>query len=206
MASQKQKEITSALNQFYQRPVALVSLELLLSIGLVLFLGIFAIQPTLMTMSDLIKEREDKIKLSEQLEKKTAALQTAQIVYTQIQSQLPYLDEAIPQQPELVKSLKILEKLATENNVIVSNISVPEIPDEKAAIDSKVPVARVDLPVSVSISGDYLAIRAYVEALQNSRRSFVIDTVGFALQENRGQKKLSANITVAVPYLGVPIK
>jgi hypothetical protein len=186
--------------------MASVSLELLLSIGLVLFLGIFAIQPTLMTMSDLIKEREDKIKLSEQLEKKTAALQTAQIVYTQIQSQLPYLDEAIPQQPELVKSLKILEKLATENNVIVSNISVPEIPDEKAAIDSKVPVARVDLPVSVSISGDYLAIRAYVEALQNSRRSFVIDTVGFALQENRGQKKLSANITVAVPYLGVPIK
>jgi hypothetical protein len=206
MASLKQKEITSALNSFYQRPVALVSLELLLSIGLVIFLGVFAIQPTLITMSNLIKERDDKIKLAEQLDKKMAALRTAQDVYTQIQAQLPLLDEAIPQRPEIVKSLKIIEKLATENNVIVQSIAVPVIPDENQEISPKVALERVNLPTTVTINGDYLSIRAYVEALRNSRRSFVVDTVTFSLQENRGEKKLQANVTLHIPYLGVPVK
>lgn len=206
MASQKQKEISSALNQFYQRPVALVSLELLLSIGLVLFLGIFAIQPTLITMTELIKEREDKLKLTEQLEKKVATLETAQGVYTQILPSLPFLDEAIPQQPELVKSLKIVEKLATENDVIIKIASVPEIPDEKPAATTLVGVDRVDLPITVTISGEYLQIRSFVEDLKNSRRSFVVDSVNFSLQESRGQKKLSATITLNIPYLGVPLK
>lgn len=205
-AGQKQQQISSALNQFYQRPVALVSLELLLSIGLVIFLGIFAIQPTLVTMSELIKEREDKIELSEQLKKKIAALNTAQGVYTQIEPQLPFLDEAIPKQPQLVKALKIIEKLATENEVIIASISVPKIADEQEPTSTKIPIERVDLPTTVNISGDYLAIRAFVEALRNSRRSFVIDTVSFSLQENRGEKKLQANVSLNIPYLGVPIE
>ena len=206
MASQKQKEISSALNQFYQRPVALVSLELLLSIGLVLFLGIFAVQPTLITMTELIKEREDKLKLTEQLDKKAATLATAQGVYTQILPSLPFLDEAIPQQPELVKSLKIIEKLATENDVIIKVVSVPEIPDEKPTVTTVVGVDRVDLPTTVTISGEYLQIRSFVEDLKNSRRSYVVNSVNFSLQESRGQKKLSATITLSIPYLGVPLK
>lgn len=206
MASQKQKEISSALNQFYQRPVALVSLELLLSIGLVLFLGIFAVQPTLITMTELIKEREDKLKLTEQLDKKAATLATAQGVYTQILPSLPFLDEAIPQQPELVKSLKIIEKLATENDVIIKVVSVPEIPDEKPTVTTVVGMDRVDLPITVTISGEYLQIRSFVEDLKNSRRSYVVNSVNFSLQESRGQKKLSATITLSIPYLGVPLK
>lgn len=206
MSSFKQKEIAAALNQFYQRPIALVSLELLLSIGLVVFLGFFAIQPTLTTMSELVKERKDKQELADQLKKKEAALETAQGVYTQILPNIGYLDTAIPQQPQIVRSLKIVEKLATENKVIIGSLAVPIIPDEQPQVSAKVVLERVDLPVTLNVTGEYLAIRSFVEALRNSRRSYVIDTVNFSIQDNRGEKKLQASITLNIPYLGVPLQ
>lgn len=204
MASIKQKEITAALNSFYQRPVAMVSLELLLSIGLVIFLAVFAIQPTLLTMVDLVKEREEKIELVDKLKAKVATLGSAQLLYQQAQPKLSQLEEAIPSQPQLMRSLKIIEKLASENAVIIESVSVPTIPTEAPVADSKIKVTKVDLPVRVSITGEFLDIRAFIQTLQNSRRSFVINTVTFSLEENRGERKLRANISLSQPYMGVP--
>lgn len=198
------KELSDSLGSFYLKPVAIVSFELLLSIGLVVFLGIFAIKPTLLTMSDLIKEIEDKKKLTEQLEKKIAALGSAQALYLSLEDRLSVLDEAIPSQPNLITSLKIIEKLATDNNVVIENMSVSTIPDEVITPTTTPKLKRMPLPATISVTGDYLEIRAYVEALKKVRRSIVIDTVTFNIEENRGDKKLRASITVNLPYFGVP--
>ncbi len=207
MPTLKQKEVAATLNQFYQRPVAMVSLELFLSIGLVIFLGIFAIQPTLVTMSDLIKEREEKIALEEKLEKKIVSLQTVQEVYSQIEPQLYLLDEAIPKQPQLIKLLKIIEKTATDKKVIINSISSEEIPDEvEAPASAKNGLQQVDLPITLNLSGDYISIRAFVEELRKTRRTYIINGVSFIIQEDRGDKQLHASLSLSVPYLGVPIK
>jgi len=204
MASFKQKEITAALNTFYQQPIAMISMELLLSIGLVTFLAVFAIQPTLLTMSDLIQERKEKIELVEKLDKKISALITAQEQYQQALPKLYQLDEAIPPQPNLMRSLKIIEKLATENEVIVESMTISSIPDELPITDTKVKVAKVDLPVRVNVTGEYLDIRSFVQDLQDSRRSFVIERITFSLEENRGERKLRASLVISQPYMGVP--
>lgn len=206
MPTAKQRDLASTLFQFYQKPVAMVSLGLIFSIVLVISLAVFAIQPTLVTMTNLTKEIEDKTKLSDQLSKKIAALSSAQSVYTQVESRLPLVDQAIPPQPELMFSLKIAEKLATENKVIITAIAVPTIPDEKTAVQNKAQLQKIDLPVVITVTGDYLSIRSYIEALEASRRSFVIDTINFSLQDNRGDKKLQAGITLTIPYLGLPTK
>lgn len=203
MEEKQRKDLDLSLGQFYTKPIAVVSFELLLSLGLVIFLGIFAIKPTLTTMSDLIKEIDDKKALNEQLTKKIAALGTAQTLYLSLEDKLPLLDEAIPSQPELIKSLKIIEKLATENNVIIESLSVPTIPNEAPA-KATGKLKRVPLPVTVSVVGDYVSIRAYVEALRLVRRSFVVDTVTFSIEENRGSRKLRATITLNLPYFGIP--
>jgi len=171
---------------------------------LVIFLGLFAIKPTLTTMSDLIKEIDDKKELNQQLEKKVVALGTAQGVYLTYQSRLGLLDEAIPSQPQLIKSLKTLEKLATDDQVTIESLSMATIPDETTADVSSDKLQRVALPVNVTVVGDYLAIRSYVESLRNMRRSFVVDTVSFSIEENRGDRKLRATITLNMPYFGVP--
>jgi Tfp pilus assembly protein PilO len=204
MEDKQRKDLSFSLNQFYNKPVAVVSFELLLSLGLVIFLGLFAIKPTLTTMSDLIKEIDDKKALNEQLTKKIAALGTAQTLYLSLEDRLGLLDEAIPSQPELIKSLKVVEKLAGENNVVIESISVASIPNETPSEVSNGKLQRVPLPVNVSVVGDYVSIRAYVEALRNIRRSYVVDTVTFSIEENRGQRKLRASITLNLPYFGLP--
>lgn len=195
------KDLQHSLNDFYSRPATIVTMELLLSIGLVVILGVFAIQPTLITMTELNKEIEDKRTLDVQLENKIAALQSAQSVYASLENRLSVLDEAIPSQPQLINTLKIIELLATENEIVIESINVPQIPSETEP-ERTVELERQALPITVSVAGEYVDIRSYVEDLRNSRRSFVTDTVTFNLRENRGVQRLSASITINAPYFG----
>ena len=185
LTAKKKKEMAAALNHFYANPVAKVSLELFLTIGLVLFLGMFAIRPTLLTMSDLLKEIETKKELETALTKKVAALQTAQNEYVAIESQIPTLDQAIPEQPEVILTTKIIERAAADNQVIITNINIAEIPE---AVDGTIPFSqktKEGVKISVAVSGGYISIRDFAETLRNSRKSYVIESVVFTLHETK---------------------
>lgn len=197
------KDLTSALQQFYMQPVARVSVELLLTLGTILFFAVFAIRPTLLTMSDLIKEIEDKKKLDEQMTQKVAALSSAQSEYLALEDRLDVLDEALPSQPKLVESLKIIEKIASERNIAITSLNVNEIPAEPETPPAFDKTSRQSLTAALSVSGDYLTIRQFIEDLKGTRRLFVIDTVVFSTSEERGSKTLRATITLSIPYFGV---
>ena len=201
--AKKQRELAVMLNQFYINPVAKASTELFLTVGLVLFLGTFAIRPTILTMSELIKEIETKKELETALTKKIASLQTAQTQYMNIENEIVVLDEAIPEQPQIILGTKIIEKIATDSKVVIKNLTVSELPDDS---DPNVIFAQKSkqlVNISVNITGDYVAIREFAETLRKSRKSFVIESVVFSLEEDRGNRKLSANITIGTPYFGL---
>ncbi len=197
------KDLTSALQQFYYQPVARVSMELLLTLGTILFFAVFAIRPTLLTMSDLIKEIEDKQKLDEQLTQKVAALSSAQSEFLSLEDRLGVLDEALPSQPKLIESLKMIEKIASDRNIAITALSVTEVPTEPASPPAFDKTSRQNLTAAVTVNGDYLTIRQFIEDVKNTRRMFVIDTVVFATSEERGSKTLRATITLNIPYFGV---
>lgn len=199
MPKSKQEQIQSALLDFYKNPVAMVSLELIFSILAVVFFAIFAVKPTLQTMSELIKEIEDKRALDEQLEQKIASLNTAQAQYQQFSSQLYLLDEAIPKTANLVEGLKIVEKIASANDLVIQGISISAVPDEliKAVEGNS---KRELLTFNVDLTGDYLKIRQFVEDLMDSRRMMLVDQVSFSLGSNRYQKDLNAVVRVNLPY------
>lgn len=203
VTSKRQRELVTYLNYFYEKPVARVSLEVFLTVFLVLFLASFAIRPTLITMSDLIKEIENKRELDGQLLQKIAALQTAQTEYAFVANNVPLLDEAIPTEANLIKSIKIIEKAASDNSVIIEAIGTEEIPEKS---DPTIPFnqrTRQFVIIQVGVSGDYQSIRNFIETLKGSRRAFTIETINFSLEENRGNKKLDARINISLPYFGV---
>ena len=202
-SSKKRRELATILNHFYANPVAKASMELFLTIGLVLFLGIFAIRPTIVTMSDLLKEIETKTELDKALTSKVAALQTAQTQYLNIEQQLPVLDSAIPEQPEVILSAKLIEKIAADTQVVIKSLGISELPEDTQEGVPFTQKSKQNVNISLSITGDYVSIRNFVEALRNSRKSFIVESVVFALEEDRGSKKLSANITIATPFFGV---
>lgn len=198
----RKKQVAAMLDQFYHNPVAQVSLELFLTVGLVIFLALFAIRPTLLTMSDLLKEIEDKTELEEQFNKKIAALNSAQSLYLSLEQRLPILDAAIPSTPETIRTLKIIEKLATEEGVVLNSVSVTEVPETPAEIPNFEQLSRVNIDIALSVTGDYTSIKNFVAGLQNSQRTFVIDSVVFRISESRGDKQLRASVLIKAPYFG----
>ncbi|MFZ5376499.1 MAG: hypothetical protein ACOZAN_02405 [Patescibacteria group bacterium] len=198
----KRKQLATALENFYQNPIAKVSVELFLSIATIGFFAVFAIRPTLLTMSDLIKEIDDKRELDGKLEKKIAALSTAQTSYLSIEDRIGVVDEAIPSSPNLVQAIKIIEKLSSEQQIAIERLSVKEIPkneDEKLDFSK---VERKSIIIDMAVVGDFPAIRTFIESLQNSRRSFVVNSVTFVIEDNRGFQKLRATINISAPYFG----
>jgi Tfp pilus assembly protein PilO len=199
MPKNRQDQVQNALFKFYKNPVARVSLELIFSIVAVIFFAAFAIKPTLQTMSELIKEIEDKRTLDEELTQKIASLNTAQSQYQKFSSQFYLLDEALPKTAYLVGSLKILEKLASENKLVIRGITTSAVPDELAALEINT-ATRELLTFNVDVVGDYLNIRQFINDLMNSRRMMIIDQINFNLGSSRYQENLTAMIRINLPY------
>ena len=199
MPKSKQQNIQQALVDFYNKPVAKVSLELFFSLAAIIFFAIFAIQPTLKTMTELVKEIEDKRALSEKMDQKIASLSTAQNQYQEYNDQFFLLEEAIPRSATLVDSLKIIEKLASENNIIIKSINLSDVPDDFNIANSQ-NAERTTLTFNADISGDYLDIRQFVESLMGSRRMLIVDQINFSLANNQEYQYLTARVRINAPY------
>ena len=165
MANNKKNQLVSVLLDFYHRPVARVSLELILSVIAVIFFAIFAIRPTLLTMADLVKEIEDKKELDRQMDLKVASLRTAEEQYNLYQSNFYLLDQAIPRKFNLVQSLKMIEKIAGEDQLVINRISVSDIPEplsDKLINEQLDQLERSFVLLNVEVIGDYLQIRRFL--------------------------------------------
>ena len=199
MPKTKQQNLQQALIDFYNKPVAKVSLELFFSLVAIIFFAVFAIQPTLKTMTELVKEIEDKRALSEKMDQKIASLSTAQNQYQEYSDQFFLLEEAIPRSANLVDSLKIIEKLAGENNLVIESINLSDVPDDLDIATSD-NAERVILTFNINIVGDYLDMRQFVEALMNSRRMLIVDQINFSLANDQAYQYLTATVRVNAPY------
>jgi Tfp pilus assembly protein PilO len=206
MADAKNKQLTLLLDKFYHNPVAVVSFELFLSIGSIIFFALFAIRPTLLTMSDLIKEIEDKRRLDTQLSQKVSALSIAQENFAGVQDRLYVLDEAIPRGANMAHTLKIIEKAASDQNLAITSLTVLEIPQDPPSETPITELERQAMPIQVMVSGSYEAIRDFADQLQASRRSFIIERIIFTIEDTRGQRTLEAVLLLGAPYFGVRVK
>lgn len=202
MAAIDQKELSKALAKFYSNPIAGVSLELIFSLFAIIFFAVLAIRPTLQTISGLIAEINEKKELDQQLQRKITALSTAQDEYQRLSSEIKLLDQAIPSRPELVKTLKIIEKLAAENNVVITSIRISEIPDEISQTKNNEALERIDLYFSIRVTGDYPSIRDFMSSLHQYRRMIVIEEIGFTVDDLVTTQQLSASLSVRTPYFG----
>jgi len=199
MPKTRQEQIQRVLFDFYKNPVARVSMELIFSILAIIFFAIFAIKPTLQTMTELVKEIGDKRALDEQLNQKIASLNTAQSQYEKYSSQLYLLDEAIPKTASLVQSLKIIEKIASDNDLAIQGITISSVPDELIKAEAE-KSKREALTLNVDLVGDYINIRQFIEGLMNSRRMMIVDQISFSVGSNRYQKNLNAIVRINLPY------
>ncbi len=203
MLDKERRQLLDSLTQFYEKPIAKASVELFLSIAAVLFFAIFAIRPTLITMSDLVKEIEDKRELDKKLSQKIAALSSAQAEYLKVEQRLGVLETNIPTNPQVIENLKIIEKLASEQKITINNLTISDVPKDIPGDTGFDKLERRNLKFTVTVGGEFPAIRAFIASLMTSQRSFLIEKVTFAINDVRGLKRLDASIALAAPYYGL---
>jgi len=201
------KKLTNQLLGFYKKPVATVSLELIMTVAMVILLAVFAIKPTLETMGALSKEIKEKTELETKLKQKVAALSTAQSEYLAKQNELLLLDNALPSTDTTINDLKTIEKIAYQSNVVITLISLSPLENQtkddgkQEKNSDKKPKAVVNRPISLSIEGDYLSIKSFVANLINNRRVFMINSVSFSIRKQRsGGESLSASLSINSPF------
>ena len=198
------------LSRFYQHPIAKVSTELFLTIIAVVFLAVFAISPTLTTMSQLLKDIEDRKQTDQALTKKIAALSTVSNDVLALQNDITLLHTVIPNKPDLDGLLRRMEKIASTQNIILTSIKVEQVPrdSQENARTKQLNSITLDL----TMRGTYPEIQQFLSQILiidrfisltnlslNTQREFTSPETG-ASQTNT----LQARATLQAYYYGVP--
>lgn len=178
-------QVQKNLQLFYDKPIVKVSLELVISVVVVTLLALFALRPTLLTMSELLKEIEEKEELDQALQQKIAALATAESEWQVFQSQVARIQQSFLQNPSLEEVLVYLEYLARKQEIFVFSMSVPDIAvqlnlssDPSRPANSAAPnLALATYDVNFQVSGEYDKILDFAREIENQQPLMSIESI-----------------------------
>ncbi len=196
------------LQKFYEKPVTRVSLELVLSLVTVMLFSLLALRPTLNTMSQLVKEIEDKRQVDDALTKKLAALNTAQNEYYTYRDRFQILETAVYEDLTLQDTLFAIEYLAQNTNVELLSLRIKEFPVgnlggelEQAAANARRTSSRPKVvgvySVSLSFAGSYSDILRFFKEVESVRPLFSLQSFSFSIRRDRtNAAQLNAGATL----------
>lgn len=174
---QEYRHYMNSLVEKTKAPAARASLAVVGAIAFTVFLAVFALRPTLITVAGLWKEINIEKTTITALDRKLKLLQAAKQNYDQVSPRLYLLDNAIPKTVEIESMAKQLEALAVENGLITL-----EFREENFWLLSPPPAGNIPASVSgidikISVGGKEDGIRSFVGNLEKLSRMVKIDAI-----------------------------
>ena len=174
----------------------------------VVLLVYFIIWPTYQRISTMRTAVADGTTTLERLRTKASKLQAAHAAYENIApAQLAMLDEAIGDYSDLPQALKLLNYLATEiaqagGPLYITNMSMTPVPDDAPGVadDTVKTLQAQNIDVTVSLVGDYQAIRDYVTAIKALRHNFYLQQLVLSTSDQNADNILQASVMVRYYY------
>lgn len=198
----------NVLNQYKAKPNFKKYLELILSMATIALFAIFAIKPTILTVIDLNKEIKEKEATVVKLKQKIKDLQLGNNILQKESSRLPTILQAIPTKATPEVLVKQIESLVTNNSLSIVSFSASDAVlignDEKINKSQetiKLPNNASQLPFTITVTGNYQNLFAFIKDVQNLRRPVQIDS--FAINSNfvEEKKTLVLMLSGRVPFL-----
>lgn len=199
--------IRKELEKFYEKPVARVSFELVMSLLGVMFFALFALRPTLTTMSSLLNEIEEKQEVDAALTRKISALATAQNEYLTFGDRFSILDETIHTNMSLEVALIYMEYLVARENLSLAGLQIREFPlILTAPVDSEQKLRLGDREIQpyafqISFNGSYSDVLSFFRAIESVKPLFSVQEFTFTVQENRDDTR-TLNTTATIIMYG----
>ena len=191
------------LNLYKRKEDLRMFLEIILSLATISFFSIFALRPTFLTISTLLKENKSKKEAIIKMDTKIKNLQTAQNILGKESLRIPILELAVPKFPQPQLFIHQIERVALTSQVQVLGIRVDET-SLKGDLSVK---DQGMMGFSVSSTGNFQNLFSFLKNLENLRNPIKIDILGINLSKMEEGNVLTLVVTGKVPYLeGTKIK
>lgn len=151
---------------------------LALTILAISFFGMFAIGPTLSTISELQKKRDDARFVDEQLTTKLTNLQLLQENYNNLSNSLPIVYAAIPQDPQTSKLIGQLKSIAEKSEISLKLIKAESV-DLTAEQDLTIFPSYI---VVIDAAGTFESLSLFYTEIVNFERLLVLENVTLTRQ------------------------
>lgn len=191
---------TQDLRRYYRLPSVQVSLALVLSLFVMAIFIVFALRPTILSITTLQKTIEESKKTLTQLDAKVKSLQVASSQLEVLKPALPAINVSIPNEGAMYAPLtQTLESLAVQSGVkiesetlgptlLFSRILAPFKPDKKQSV--------VALAFTARVSGSYPAINQFLTKLLSMERIVALDSA--TITREVASKTTSAGVSLNI--------
>ena len=183
-------------------------LEILLTLSTIIIFISLALRPTLITISELVRDIDSKEEVINQMDVKLNNLRQAQTLLDQEARRIALLDTAVPTNPDPDKFAVQVEGAAAYNQTQLMGLSIDELVllgEEKRRVGSQnldgLPQGANSLIFSFNNQGEFSNLQNLISYLENMRRPIQIDTLNINKKITELAEFLSITITGQVPYL-----
>jgi len=176
------------VRRFYRQKKVRVYTEIVFSILTIAFFLFFAIKPTVVTITGLIKEINDKKMVTQKLEEKISNLNLAQQEYLSVENDLYLINQALPEDPQVSVLVRQIEGLCLKTGVSLEGIQYSSLDIRNKIVKNNKPQS---IEIKLVVSGGYQNLKNFLYSLNNFRRIFQIDSFGFKTSKEEGKLILS---------------
>ncbi len=204
------REVFLNITELYKKRADLRAfLEVILSISAITIFLLFALKPTALTIISLVKEIKEKQTTVAGLDEKIKNLKTASGVFAQNESSVAIVNESVGTYALPNVIAKQTSGLAARDSVDILGLSIGQVilvgdsKDKKTPKEIRaLPENANDMPISISVKGDYASLMKFVKDFENLKIPVRIDN--FAINSSTTDKGqvIVAVISGRVPFLG----
>lgn len=145
-----------------------------LTLIMIAFFGLFAINPTIGTIVDLQKQLDDNNFVNDQLQKKIANLTQLQSQYAQLQPQLMPVFDAVPTKPGIDTLVGQMHQIAQQAGVQINRVQTFPV---DVSVKLAPPAKYVSYVFTIEAQGLLPSIQSYMVQLSNFNRLITFDTI-----------------------------
>lgn len=166
--------------------------EIILSLAAISFFLVFAIKPTLITITELVTTIKDQRLVITQLQNKINALSAAQSEYNLISGDLYLVDEALPKDSQMAALVKQIEVIASQSGAALGSIKFDPV-TLKEAVASPKEISKIaaqtakEINFNLTVAGDYLNLKEFLHRLNALRRVIVVETFSLKIKKAESQ-------------------
>lgn len=196
------------LSPLFKSPQAQAYTMAILSIATIAFFSMFAIKPTLVTITSLQKQITDKTTLNAQLEDKINALILAQQEYQKIEPILPTVYSLLPDKPNAPLLIRYLENLGIDNAVTLKQIGIsPLVLFQAKSTTNATPSGQISktqvnpIKIALSLTGEYGNITNFIDQLTKLDRLIQVASVNITTGDNSAtntNQAAKAELTISI--------